>query len=501
MPASIFAQLDHHASVTPNAPAVWAVGEHLPTDAPPALTYAQLHEQTCAATAWVHAHCAPHAVIALITTNRPIAVPVFLGVLRAGRTLFPLDAALTEPEIDAIIERAGIAHVVTDNPTAARLARSAITFDDVLAHCPVPAHEDQSPAAWLWLQSSGTTGGPKIVRRNGPSLHAVARNIAHAISLTPQDRVVAAVPMSHSYGLENALLAPLYAGASILHHITDDLTQTVAQNGVQKQPNGPRGFNPAIALGRGATVLPGVPALFEMILGGPTGCGSLRLAYSAGAPLPVEIANALEARDGLTLGVLYGATEIGSITFSTHRSTHGAVGQPMKGVDIRIVDPEHPACLQPDNTPGHVMVRAPSMFAGYLHANAEITPGGYFPTGDLGRIDPATGELVLTGRLKLLIDIGGRKVNPLEVETAIAHHPDIAECVVLPDPVSPTINRVRALITAASGRHAPDARSLRLFLKPHLAAHKLPRSVEVRASFPKSATGKILRQQLHQTDA
>ena len=327
MSNGILAQLDHHAATRPDATAVVCVGEGVTPDGHegsnvPALTWAQLQRHVAAAAAWVRAHTEPNGVVALVSTNRPAMAAVFLGVLRAGRTLFPLDAALTASEIDALCARAGVARLLADAPTAARLSRVTHRLDDALrddaaASGPAPDPDD-SARATLLLQSSGTTGGPKIVRRSGPSLDAVARNVAQAVGLTPADRVIAAVPLSHSYGLENALLAPVFAGASMLHHVADDAG------------HGPRRFEPEAVLSAGATVLPGVPSMFEMILAGPAGCGGLRLAYSAGGPLPAAVADRLQERDGLALGTLYGATEIGSVTFAAHRTGDGAVGRPME---------------------------------------------------------------------------------------------------------------------------------------------------------------------------
>ncbi len=489
MPPRVFTHLVGHAAQRPDVAAVISVG-----GGSPGLTWQQLLEQTRAASAWVRTHTPRDAVLALVSRNQPVMAPVFLGVLHAGRTLFPIDAASTDAEIHRLVKQARIHRVIADAFAADRLTGPLTGLTDVLVP-PAGAAQAQDPlgGARLLLQSSGTTGGPKIVCRSGASLDAVAQNVAHAVGLTPDDHVVAAVPLTHSYGLENALLAPVFAGASTLHH--------VPEHGA----GGPAGFDPQAILGAGATVLPGVPSMFEMILQGPAGCGALRCAYSAGAPLPATIAQALHARDGLALGTLYGATEIGSVTFAARGSTgaSGGVGRPMNGVDVRVVDPDHPETDVPPGATGHLAVRAPSMFDGYLNpadeapsSGADLLPTGHLLTGDLGRVDPATGEVSVTGRLKLLIDVGGRKVNPLEVEAAIADHPDVAECVVLADPASHTINRVKAVVTAAAGRTAPDARALRAFLKPLLAPHKLPRSVDMVAAMPKSPTGKILRQQL-----
>ncbi len=506
MPRQLLRQLERHARHRGDAAAIAAYVNGDPT---PGLTWAQLHRATLAWPPRLDATLPPDAVVLLIGRNRPAYAAAALGVLAAGRTLFPVDASLTAAELAALVDQAGVAAAIVGPEIYPTLPNHLTRIDlpdpldpssrGVLAARP---HASASHTATpytrhgtLLLQSSGSTGGPKIVRRSGPSLDAVARNVADAAGLTPADRVLAAVPLSHSYGLENGLLAPVFAGAAMIHHIT---------------PPGspPRGFDPDLVAASHATVLPGVPALFDIIdraqpaPGTQTTPGPLRLAYSAGAPLPAELAERLHRRDGLQIGSLYGSTEVGSVTFG-HR--HDTVGHPMPGVDLRILDPaapdpDHPL---PPGEEGHVAVRAPSMFDGYLpplHAeDDEPAPvaAGFFLTGDLGRLSP-DGELTLTGRLKLLIDVGGVKVNPLEVERALADHPAVAECVILPDPVSPTVTRVRAILTTLHDP-PPTRDELRRFLRPRLAPHKIPRTFDIVPSLPRSPTGKVLRRQLQET--
>ncbi|MEM9914805.1 MAG: class I adenylate-forming enzyme family protein [Planctomycetota bacterium] len=487
MGLDLFAKLRRHAADRGDEAAVRVIGPLIDTHPP--LTWSALWRQVQTVAARLDASLPPDATVMTLSPNRPAGVPMFLGVLYAGQTVFPVDAALTAVELKQLIERADVDLVVADDSVKPRLADiniPVISLDDFVS--PREDEDSRNPSAdrsddaWLLLQSSGTTGGPKIVKRSGPSLDAVARNVANAVGLRPDDRVVASVPLSHSYGIENGMLAPIVAGACALHHVAED-----------HQPG--RGFDPTLAVTSGATVLPGVPAMFEMIDRMGAGRGAIRVAYSAGATLPPELAQRLEARDGLRLGQLYGSTEIGSVTFGP---TPGNVGQPMHGVDILILDPHHPDPALPlaDGEEGHVAVRSPSMFDRYLGPN-ELTDDsladGYFLTGDLGRRS-ADGSLHITGRLKLLIDVGGVKVNPIEVEQVLAEHPQVDECVVVPDPVSPTINRVKAVITAANG-HVDDG-VLRKFLRQRLAAHKIPRTFEVRADLPKSPTGKVLRQKL-----
>ena len=137
------------------------------------------------------------------------------------------------------------------------------------------------------------------------------------------------------------------------------------------------------------------------------------------------------------------------------------------------------------------------MMSGYFPGDAQDNiVDGHFLTGDLGRLDEL-GRLMITGRIKLLIDIGGLKVNPVEVEEVLAQHPDVAACVVLPVRVSETVSRLKAIVTPRRTDGArPDPESLRRFARGRLTPHKVPRLFEVRSFLPRSLTGKILRNQV-----
>jgi len=236
----------------------------------------------------------------------------------------------------------------------------------------------------------------------------------------------------------------------------------------------------------------------------PIGFPTLRRAYSAGGPLPLAVFDAFRQRFGIPVSQLYGATEIGSVMFNDPDAPGpfdpASVGRPMRGVDVRVLDVERPRPDQPlpAGAEGHVAVRADSMMSGYLRddddeAAPPTTVDGYLLTGDLGRLD-AHGRLTLTGRIKLLIDVGGLKVNPLEVEAVLAQHPEVAACVVLPVRVSDTVSRLKAIVQPrdpAGG--GPTAESLRRFARERLTPYKVPRLFEVRATLPRSPTGKILR--------
>jgi len=230
----------------------------------------------------------------------------------------------------------------------------------------------------------------------------------------------------------------------------------------------------------------------------PIGFPTLRRAYSAGGPLPLAVFDAFRQRFGIPVSQLYGATEIGSVTYgdpTTEGFDPAAVGRPMRGVSVRILDPVATGTTQPlpPGAEGHVAVSARSMLTGYVGDESAATEGGFFLTGDLGRLD-LHGNLTITGRTKLLIDIGGRKVNPLEVEAVLAQHPRVQRCVVLPVQVSETVSRLKAVVVARAGQEqslTPD--ELRRFARDRLVPYKVPRIIEIRRSLPTSKTGKVLR--------
>jgi long-chain acyl-CoA synthetase len=243
------------------------------------------------------------------------------------------------------------------------------------------------------------------------------------------------------------------------------------------------------------TLFPAVPAMFEMLaaVGDAPPVTSLRTAYSAGAPLPQSVMDRFRDRFGVRVAQLYGATEIGSVTFNNPHDEPfdpDSVGKAMRGVDIRILDVTTAAPLQV-GVEGQVAINADSMFDGYLHEDAQLLDG-YFPTGDLGKLDEA-GRMFITGRLKLLIDVGGMKVNPIEVETVLRQHPAVGDCVVVPIRQSETVHRLKAVVSPRPGIDRPTTAELRTFAKLHLSAYKVPRLFEVRDDLPRSATGKVLR--------
>ena len=418
------------------------------------LTYAQLYDAATRLAGTLRQRLPAGSVVILRCPNRCDYHIAFIAALHARIVIFPVPPEIASREFAALAAKSEAAGVI-DETLNLRL---------INADAPIITHDRDG----LLLQSSGTTGLPKIVHRSAASLDAVAAQMAAACDMDVGDRVLSCVPLCHSYGLEHGLLAPIFAGSTV--HLADGFDLATVRTALAHEK---------------ITHFPAVPSVYEMLAniaddGG--GFPALRIAYSAGGPLPITLYEKLAGR-GLRVGQLYGATEIGSVTFTRAddpRFAAPAVGRAMNGVDLRI------------DIDGQLLVRAKSMMSGYIGDASPMTDDNFFPTGDLGRIDDH-GNLFITGRLKLLIDVGGLKVNPLEVEQTIEAHPAVSACVVVPMRLSETVYRLKAVVTPSDPARPPSSDELRKFTRDRLTIHKVPRVFELRQTLPRSDTGKILR--------
>ncbi len=458
------------------------------------VTFAQLASAVRSFAATIEQSVSPGEVVIVCQPNIAECTVAFLATLHARAVGFLINPSVSAPELEHAARATGAkAQVVT--PATDRVVPGGHVRRMELSPRLVESSEalgdgDEAPpnheGSGLRLLSSGTTGDPKIVMRDGPSLDVVGSNCADATALTHDDRILGMVPLCHSYGVEHGILAPTYAGCAV--HLCQGFdTQVVVDQ-----------------LRRGKiTVFPGVPSIFEMLAGlgdGGLAFPDLRCAYSAGSWLPMSVFEACRRKLQLRVGQLYGSTEVGSVTFNNpHASEHEpmGVGYPMKGVSARIVDPETHRLDEPfqPGVEGELAIHAPSMLHGYVGQDESPVCSGYFFSGDLARLDTG-GALTITGRIKLLIDVGALKVNPLEVEAVLAQCEGVQDCVVVALPVTETISRVRALVVPADPDRPPTTESIRQFARARLSAHKVPRVIEIVESLPKSPTGKILRRQI-----
>ncbi|HLG87220.1 MAG TPA: acyl--CoA ligase [Alphaproteobacteria bacterium] len=336
----------------------------------------------------------------------------------------------------------------------------------------------------LVLHTSGTTARPKIVPLRQKNLAASAYNIRRTLKLTADDACLNIMPLFHIHGLIAAVLSSLAAGGSV--HCTP-------------------GFNAFKFFGWFSTIRPtwytAVPTMHQAILGmaqrqsGGIDAGRLRFIRSSSASLPPQVMAALESTFGVPVIEAYGMTEashqMASNPLPPGARFAGSVGM-AAGPEIAIMD--EAGTLRPAGDLGEVVIRGRNVTAGYENnpeANAKSFTNGWFRTGDQGYLDDK-GYLRLTGRLKELINRGGEKISPLEVDVVIMDHPAVAQIVTFAVPHDKLGEDVAAAVVLKSDAKATE-QELKDFAAARLAPFKVPRTILFLDEIPKGATGKLQR--------
>ena len=337
-----------------------------------------------------------------------------------------------------------------------------------------PASPEPSPAAGvdaaLLLHTSATTARAKRVPITHANLQAMLDNTIRTMRLSPADRLLSLMPLFHLQGLA-AVLAQLYVGGSVIATSGFDAAHIIGWLEVYRP-----------------TWYTGGPVLHRALLTalerhGRAFDGSLRFIRSIGAPLPPSLLAELESALHAPVLEGYGLTEAGLVTSNPLPPLPrkpGSVGI-SAGPEIRLVD-------------GEVLLRGPAVIGGYhddAAANAEAFREGWFRTGDLGRFDE-DGYLYITGRLKEIVNRGGEKIIPQEVDAALAAHPAVADVAAFGVPHPTVTEDVAALVVLRPGATATES-ELREFAAQRLAAFKIPRRILFAGAIPKSATGKPQR--------
>ncbi len=336
----------------------------------------------------------------------------------------------------------------------------------------------------LILHTSGTTSRPKIVPLTQANVCASAASIRETLALTPADRELSIMPLFHIHGLIAGLLAPLSAGGAIIC--------TPGFNAL-KFFSWMADFRP--------TWYTAVPTMHQAILGRAArsrdviAANPLRFLRSSSSSIPPQVIAELEATFGAPLIEAYGMTEashqMASNPLPPARRKPGTVGR-AAGPEIAIMD-EAGKLLGPGET-GEIVIRGSSVTAGYENnpkANAEAFSDGWFRTGDQGVLDDE-GYLSITGRLKEIINRGGEKISPREVDEVLMDHPAVAQVVTFAIPHDKLGEDVAACVVLRDGQQA-DERALREFVGSRLADFKVPRKIVFMDEIPKGATGKLQR--------
>jgi long-chain acyl-CoA synthetase len=446
--------------------------------------------------------------VGLVLRDDPGFVVSFHAITALGGIVVPVNPAFKQAELEFCFRSAGVRAVIADEWAAGVCERivagfegpvevigagsthgQALTLDALLEggsgeRLPPRAAEE----AFVYQFSSGSTGRPKRVPRTHGQCFAEA-GLYGQLGLSSEDTIFSAIPLFHTYGMGACLFGAAVSGATLA--ILDDpqpflLKRHRALELIERER---------------ATVFPGVPFNFRLMAESPSSAdlSSLRLCFSAGTALPRASFEAFGERFGVLVRQLYGSTETGMISANMSAdpvATFESVGAPLEGVRIEILDDD--GAPLPVGEEGEVTVAGPAMTDGYAgegmdEVNATAFRDGRFFTGDLGRLDQE-GLLYISGRKKLLIEVGGYKVDPIEVQDVLVEHPGVSEAIVVGvDGRVEGEEMVKAVVVPGE---ECDAKELTAFCRERLANFKVPQTIEFRDEIPKSPLGKVLRKYL-----
>ena len=482
------------ASGAANAPAIRAPGR-------PALSYAGLRDLAAATIARLNGiGIGRNDRVAIVLPNSPEMAAAFIAI-GAGATTAPLNPAyradefsfyLTDLKAKALVVQKGIATEARD--VAAKLGVTVLELvpgdhaGSFTLEGGTPAKAAQPGAAEagdiaLVLHTSGTTARPKIVPLSQANICASARHIGATLALSPADACLNIMPLFHIHGLIAAVLSSLGAGGAVICTPGFDALRFFRLLDEER----PSWYTAVPTMHQ--TILTRADRNAEIIER-----AKLRFIRSSSASLPGPVMEQLEAVFGCPLVESYGMTEASHQMASNPLAgprKPGSVGQ-AAGPEVAIMDDD--GIILPQGEIGEVVIRGPNVTAGYEanpDANAKAFTNGWFRTGDQGAFD-AEGYLTLTGRLKELINRGGEKVSPLEVDGVLSAHPAVAQALTFAMPHAKLGEEVAAAVVLREGAACTE-RELRDFAAQQLADFKVPRKVVFLPEIPKGATGKLMR--------
>ena len=440
----------------------------------------------------------PGQRVALLLPNCAAFVAAFFGVARLGGVVAPLDVRYRSQELKYYLEDLDAVALVTEarftEHVAAVLpalgnppALVQVAYRGGAAQVSPGRREGRAIAtagspALLQQYTSGSTGRPKRVVRTHAQLAAELEALRAAFGTSERDRFLGAAPFSHGNGMVRTMMSAVYNGAT-LYPIEEfrrrELLELIARERI--------------------SFLGGVPQIYALLgqtpARGEVDLSSLRVAFSSSAPLLAADARLFAQRYGVEVTQVYGSTETGTISAERGdaRPYPDTVGTPLAGVAVGVTD--EAGRPLPPGAEGEIAVCSGYAATGYLdndQATRESFRDGAYFTGDLGTMD-AEGRIRLTGRKKLMINRGGLKVNPYEVEAALREHPKVDDVVVTAAPGPQGDDMVCAIVVSAEGCTAQE---LLAHCRTRIADYKIPARIEFRDGLPRSAVGKVLRAQL-----
>ncbi|MYH27597.1 MAG: acyl--CoA ligase [Acidobacteria bacterium] len=422
------------------------------------------------------------------------SVALFLGVMQAGACPCFIEPGLTAAALLSRAHAVGLRRIVLDGGSEAmardlehggvRVHRAPdLLRESRKSESTGASHRSLGPADLAMMQfTSGSTGLPKGALLTHGNLLRHAAGIIERTRLAATDRLLHVMPLHHTNGVNNQLIAPLLAGATVVlaeRFRAEDVEDRIAAHGV--------------------TYLTGVPTMYSRMLPhlrDQARLRSLRFLRCGSAPITVRLHEEVEAAFGVPLVVSYGLSEATCTSTMNPVAARrlGTVGTVLRGQRVRIFTPGSDDRAAP-GAEGEIRIAGPCLMQGYAGEESESPiREGWLRTGDLGRFD-GNGYLSVTGRLKDLIVRGGENLSPRAIEDALAGHPAVAACCVVGGP-HPDLGEVPVAFVVRRDGETVDAAQLRALVGGRLSRTHTPAAVHFVESLPVNAVGKVDRKAL-----
>jgi phenylalanine ammonia-lyase len=437
--------------------------------------------------------------VALFLPNIPEFAAAYLGIQKLGAIAVSLNSTLRAEETRFILSDSGAVAVFTTEALRGHIehpvkhviiAEGQASGDDISieqltantsGEFTVVIMDRDDPSAILY--TSGTTGAPKGACLSHGNVISNMYAFNYNCGMRPDDRLLLFLPLFHCFGQNAILNSAFNACATVVLHRTFH-PATIVRSLVDDQ----------------VTMFFGVPTTFIPLynLASTSDMASVRYFFSAAASLPREVARKWMEKYGRPINEGYGLTETSPFASYNHRLWYkiGSIGAPIENVEMRVVEPETGAEV-PTGSTGEIVIRGPNVMLGYWNradATATAIRNGWFHTGDIGRVDE-DGYFYIVDRLKDMVNVGGLKIYPVEVENTIYLHPAVEEVAVYGIPDKVMGERVCANIVCKKGHAATEAEII-AFCREQLADYKIPTAILFVEALPKSPTGKILKRVL-----
>ncbi len=445
----------------------------------------------------------PKDKIAIMLSNSPEFIISFFSIARLGAIIVPLNVNFKENEIEFYVSDFRVRAIITESsmvPLCKQIMAKSDMETVLITRSKIegvqsigqiveenhPIKEEfniDSEQDVMYQFSSGSTGNSKRIARTHYNLVRETENLTTTVGLNNKDKVLSVVPLFHTYGLGNCLLAPIYVGGKIV--ISGEFRPRVVLSLLKKEA---------------ITYFPAVPFMYgilaDTLLERVEDFSSLRLCVSAGAPLPRTIFEKFYDKFHIFIRQQYGSTEMGAVTINIDeniRDSAESVGLPIRSVEVEIFNEDGHKIENGDI--GEVAVKSPAMTKEYVDSETltkKCFKNGYFFTGDLGKKDEK-GHLYITGRKKIFINTATHKVDPTEIENHLSTHPKVAEVVIVGVKNKYGDETIKAVIVPKSDCEEEEIINHCI---GKIADFKLPRIVEFREEIPRSPLGKVLKKYL-----